>query len=149
VNPIYEQMPHLLRHNGIWIGTYRVVDEAGIALDTHASRIEVRFPREGDAHYTQSNVFTWADGREKRGEYPGVCRAGVLYWDNPLIVGKAWSVDELSTVLTWERRDTPGVYLYEIIVINAQNDRRSRTWHWFRDGVLFQRTLVDERKAAP
>ncbi|MFN7219905.1 MAG: hypothetical protein ACK5UX_04615 [Burkholderiales bacterium] len=149
MNPIHTSMRPLLRHDGVWEGRYKLVDAAGRAIDEHQSRIEVRFPDEGDVHYLQRNHFWWEDGREFRGEYPGVCREGVLYWDNELIRGRAWSVDEYSTVLTWQRHDSPGAYLYEIIVINEQNNVRSRTWHWFRDGVLYQRTLIDERRVAP
>ncbi|XVO22848.1 MAG: DUF3598 domain-containing protein [Betaproteobacteria bacterium] len=146
MNPIKQSMPALLRHNGIWEGIYHLVDAEGKTLDRHHSCIEVRFPESGSYHYTQKNYFWWGDGRDTHGEYPGVCRDGVLYWDNELIRGKAWSVDELSTVLTWQRHDTPDAYLYELIVINQTNDQRSRTWHWFRDGVIYQRTLIEESK---
>jgi len=148
MNPVHQTMPHLTRHNGVWEGTYRVVDINANTLDLHHSRIEVRFPDEGPYHYTQNNHFWWDDGRETHGDYPGVCREGVLYWDNELIRGQAWAVDELSTVLTWQRHDAPGAYLYELIVINEENNQRSRTWHWFRDGVLYQRTLIEERRVA-
>lgn len=134
MNPIRESMQPLMRHNGIWEGTYRLVDREGTLLDLHQSRIEVRFPDEGEFHYVQRNCFRWADGREVRGEYPGVCRNGVLYWDNALIHGHAWVIDEYSAALTWRRHDTPGAYLYEMIVINEANNKRGRTWHWFRDG---------------
>jgi hypothetical protein len=144
MNPITTEMPDLIRHNGIWQGTYHVIDRAGKTVDKHHSRIEVRFPQDGSHHYTQANHFWWDDGRESRGEYPGVCRDGILYWDNELIQGKAWSVDPLSIVLTWRRQDTPDAYLYEIIVINETNDKRSRTWQWVRDGEVYQRTLIDE-----
>jgi hypothetical protein len=148
MNPIFQTMPHLLRHDGVWEGSYRVVDLDGRPLDEHRSRIEVRFPLSGPAHYTQSNLFTWSDGRQTRGEYPGTCVGGVLVWDNPLIRGSAWCVDPRSTVLRWQRHDNPGAELYELIVINENNDRRSRTWHWFRDGAVYQRTLIDEQRVA-
>jgi hypothetical protein len=144
MNPIYQSMPHLLRHNGVWEGSYRIVDRQGQLLDEHRSRIEVRFPEGGPVHYTQNNHFLWADGRESRAEYPAICRDGVLLWDNALIRGSAWTVDPRSTVLQWQRHDSPGADLYELIVINERNDRRSRTWHWFRDGEVYQRTLIDE-----
>jgi hypothetical protein len=124
------------------------VDVAGKTIDHHQSRIEVRFPENEAYHYLQRNHFWWADGKEFRGEYPGVCRDGMLHWDTPLIRGHAWSIDDLSSALTWRRHDTPGAYLYELIVINEANNRRSRTWHWFRDGVLYQRTLIDEQRVA-
>jgi uncharacterized DUF497 family protein len=58
-------------------------------------------------------------------------------------IDEAHSLDE---ELTWQRHDTPDAYLYELIVINQTNDQRSRTWHWFRDGVIYQRTLIEESK---
>jgi hypothetical protein len=149
MNQVKATMPDLTRHDGIWEGQYHLVDQDGHTLDRHHSRIEVRFPDEGPYDYLQWNRFAWSDGREQRGEYPGVCRDGILYWDNELIRGKAWSVDALSAVLTWQRHDTPNAYLYEIIVINANSDHRSRTWHWIRDGVVYQRTLIDEYRVAP
>jgi hypothetical protein len=148
MNQVVATMPALTRHEGIWEGTYRVVDALGQPLDTHRSRIEVRFPQEGPHDYLQHNHFIWDDGRELKAEHPAVCRAGVLYWDSEHIHGRAWSVDERSTVLTWRRHDTPDAELYEIIVINETNNQRSRTWHWFRQGVLYQRTLIDEQRVA-
>ena len=148
MNEVKRMMQPLLRHEGVWEGRYRVVDRAGQLLDEHASRIEVRFPDTGDVHYLQFNRFTWDDGRVVTAEHPGVCRDGVLHWNTPLIAGRAWSVNERSTVLTWRRHDTPGEELYELIVINETDDRRSRTWHWFRGGEVHQRTLIDEWRVA-
>jgi hypothetical protein len=148
MNPVLESMPSLTRHDGVWTGVYHVVDIDGRTIDRHHSKIEVRFPASGPFHYTQKNQFWWDDGRTSEGEYPGICRDGVLFWDNELISGKAWSVDPFSTVLTWRRHDTPDAYLYELIVINDTNDKRSRTWHWFRNGEVFQRTLIDEHRIA-
>jgi uncharacterized protein YeaC (DUF1315 family) len=149
MNQVVATMPSLLRHEGVWEGIYRLVDAEGQALDWHHSRIEVRFPSDGPHDYMQHNHFTWPDGRELRVEHPAVCRNGVLLWDTEHIHGKAWSVDERSTVLTWKRHDTPDAELYELIVINEHNTQRSRTWHWFRQGLLYQRTLIDERRVAP
>jgi hypothetical protein len=148
-NQVIATMPALARHRGVWEGSYRVVDVMGQTLDWHRSRIEVRFPDDGPYDYLQSNHFAWPDGRELRVEHPAVCRNGVLLWDTEHIKGQAWSVDERSTVLTWRRHDNPDAHLYELIVINDSNDQRSRTWHWFRNGTLYQRTLIDEKKVAP
>ena len=148
MNEAIKSMASLLRHEGIWEGRYRRVDREGRLLDEHASRIEVRFPDSGPVHYRQHNRFTWDDGHVVEAEHPAVCRDGVLHWDTPLITGRAWSVDERSTVLRWCRHDEPGAELYELIVINESSDRRSRTWHWFRGGEVFQRTLIDEWRVA-
>jgi hypothetical protein len=147
-NPVQATMPALMRHRGVWEGRYRLVDIEGRLLDWHHSRIEVRFPDEGPHDYVQRNHFWWPDGRELRVEHPAICRNGVLLWNTDHIHGQAWSVDERSTVLTWRRTDSPGAELYEIIVINESNDQRTRTWHWLRDGALYQRTLIDERRVS-
>jgi hypothetical protein len=147
-NPVLAQMPALVRHRGVWEGVYRVVDAKGQLLDWHHSRIEVQFPNHGEHDYLQDNHFWWPDGRELRVAHPAICRGGVLLWDTEHIKGRAWSVDDRSTVLTWQRHDSPGTELYELIVINAGNDQRTRTWHWMRDGALYQRTLIDEKRVA-
>ena len=145
-NPLFIFLNVFSRWNILWQGAANALDGIsnflatifvcldGMGLVAHA------ILRQLVASLRQAKLV----GRELRGEYPGVCRNGVLYWDNELIRGQAWAVDELSLVFTWRRHDTPDAYLYEIIVINESNDHRSRTWHWFRDGAIYQRTLIDE-----
>lgn len=146
MSDIRSAMPALLRHEGVWEGTYRVVDLEGRVLDQHASRITVSFPTDGPHAYLQRNLFTWADGRRVEVEHPGTYRDGQLWWDTEHIEGHAWQRDERTCILTWRRKDTPGAHLYELIVIAEDGLTRTRTWHWFRDGACYQRTLVDERK---
>ena len=50
----------------------------------------------------------------------------------------------LSTCLNWVRINEPGIYLYEMIQVDASHRHRSRVWQWFRDGKCYQRTLIDE-----
>jgi hypothetical protein len=38
------------------------------------------------------------------------------------------------------------MYLYEMIHISADNNYRARTWHWFKDHQIYQRTLVQEQR---
>jgi hypothetical protein len=149
MNPLRQQMPALLRHEGVWHGTYRLIDRGDRLLDTHRSEIEVRFPESGPYHYVQRNRFVWPDGRERRAEHPGVCRDGALHWDTQEIVGQAWQVDTNSIVLHWRRHDAPDALLYELIVLAPDSHHRSRTWHWLRGGELFQRTLIDELRVVP
>ena len=49
-----------------------------------------------------------------------------------------------TTMLNWTRHGEPGVYLYEMIQVSDDRKSRSRVWQWFKDGRLFQRTLIDE-----
>lgn len=49
-------------------------------------------------------------------------------------------------MLKLDRKDIPGAYFLEVIILSENNIDRARTWHWFKDGQLFQRTLCDERR---
>lgn len=143
-----EAMPALFRHAGVWEGTYRVVDLSGATVDLHRSVIEVRFPSSGPYAYVQRNHFIWPDGRELRVEHPGMYRDGRLVWDTDHIAGHAWQGDDRTCILTWRRKDQPDAHLYELIVLAESGLTRARTWHWFRDGALYQRTLIEERRIA-
>lgn len=141
-------MPAMLDHEGIWCGTYRHVDVNGAELDTHEAQIECIFPHEGRWAYIQQNLFTWSDGREYRATLHGELRAGKLWFDHETFSGTSWETDKGLILLDLDRKDDPGANFYEIICMGSSGVDRARTWHWFRDGRLFKRTLCDERKVA-
>jgi hypothetical protein len=145
MNPLAAAMPSLHAHRGVWHGEYQVVDIEGRVIDAHRSIVEVSFPDEGP-HYLQRNHFIWDDGREVHVEHPGFFRDGMLRWDTAHIEGEAWEAGERCVVLRWRRRDTRGAELTELIALGQGGRARARTWHWFRDGVCYQRTLIDERR---
>ena len=60
--------------------------------------------------------------------------------------GSAWEVDDRTIMLNWTRKDAPGSYLYEMIQINEQNNRRARTWHWFVGDQIINRTCITEQR---
>ncbi|HAA29982.1 MAG TPA: DUF3598 domain-containing protein, partial [Cyanobacteria bacterium UBA8553] len=62
------------------------------------------------------------------------------------IDGKAWEVDDSTVILWFGYKTIPNAYLYEMIQISPCNNYRSRTWHWFKDHQLFQRTLIQEKR---
>ena len=144
-------MPTMRHHAGVWEGTYRHVDADGQVLDSHASRVACEFPDEGPFAYIQRNRFTWEDGRTHEAVLEGTFRGGRLWWDAPTFHGYAWE-HEGVVFLELERKDEPGATMREAILMGARpgerEDVRSRTWHWFRDGKLFRRTLVEERRTA-
>lgn len=146
MSDIRKAMPALFRHQGIWEGTYRTVTVSGKEVDFHHSRIIVSFPAEGPHAYLQQNTFWWPDGRRMEALHPGSYRDGKLWWDTDLIRGHAFQGDDRTCILTWTRNDTPDAHLYELIAISEDNQTRARTWHWFRGGAVYQRTLVDERR---
>jgi len=137
-------MPGLFAHAGIWEGTYRTVNLAGETVDFHRSRIKVSFPADGPYAYFQENRFEWPDGRVLDVAHPGIYRDGKLWWDTDHIEGHAFQGDDRTCILTWRRKNEPGAHLYEIIILSDHPRHRARTWHWFRDGECYQRTLIDE-----
>ena len=141
-------MPVLVRHEGEWEGEYVHVDPGGSVTDRHASRLICAFPEAGAFDYFQTNIYTWDDGRREEIQFPATYRDGRIWWDNERIVGSAWEIDDRTIVLNWRRKDLPGSYLYEMIQINDDDDRRARTWHWFVDDALIRRTCIQEARTA-
>ena len=143
---IKDEMPLLARHEGEWEGTYTVLDRDGNVTDTHRSHLTCSFPESGDPPYFQVNEYTWADGKTERIEFPAAYKDGKIWFDTERINGAAWEVDERTIVLHWVYVASPNIYLYEMISLDDAGQNRSRTWHWFKDGILFQRTLIDEKR---
>ena len=143
---IKEGMPLLARHEGEWHGTYTHVDPEGNITDRHRSELVCSFPTEGEYPYFQTNKYTWDDGKEEFIEFPGSYRDGKLHFDTERISGYCWEVDDHAIVLTWKYVKDPSISLYELILLDDSGTNRTRTWHWIKDGVCFQRTLIDEKK---
>jgi hypothetical protein len=148
---IREDMPLLARHEGVWDGTYTYYNAAGEKIDEHASRLFCRFPDSGPyaGSYHQTNYYTWPDGRTDIREFPAEYRDKRVWWDNDLIKGWAAAMEldqyNRTTVLYWQRKGDPSLYLYEMIQISDDGQDRCRTWHWIRDGKLETRTAIQEK----
>ncbi len=144
---VREEMPLLARHEGQWVGTYTFIDTAGNIIDKHASRLTCSFPTEGEFPYFQTNSYTWEDGRTEAIEFPASYKDGKLWFDTERINGYCWEVDDHCIVLRWTYVADPTVSLYELIHLDDSGDNRTRTWHWLKNGMCFQRTLIDEKRA--
>ncbi|MNO01255.1 hypothetical protein D3C81_2213500 [compost metagenome] len=48
-------------------------------------------------------------------------------------------------MLYWQRKGEEGLELYEMIQLSDDGQLRNRIWHWYRNGVLVQRTQIDEK----
>ena len=142
-------MPSMRLHEGIWEGKYRHVDVQGSTVDLHSTRVVCEFPESGPHAYIQRNFFRWEDGRTHEAVLEGTFRDGRLWWDTPTFHGYAWE-HEGVIFLELERKDEVGATMREAILMGSRpgerEDVRARTWHWFRDGALFRRTLVEERR---
>jgi hypothetical protein len=139
-------MPSLAAHAGVWRGVYRHFDADGVLIDRHDARVECVFPNAGPFAYVQYNHFTWADGRELRAELPGILRDGRLWWDVETFHGYSWEAGDGIVLLNLQRKDEPGANFFEMITMGSTGAYRARTWHWFRDGRLYKRTLCDEQR---
>lgn len=142
---IREEMPVLVRHEGDWSGTYTLVDLQGNILDRHESHLTCEFPSE-DAHYYQTNRYTWSDGKKEEHKFRGIYRAKALWFDTERIKGKAWEVDDSTIILSFSHKGVPEMSLYEMIQISPCNNYRARTWHWFNNHKITCRTLIQEER---
>jgi hypothetical protein len=146
---IREAMPLLIANGGVWHGVYRHYDaKTGRLTDEHLSRLICRVIEDGENDYHQTNFYYWADGRTDIRDFPATYRDGRIWFDNALITGWAAAMQpddfNRSQCLNWTRNGEPGLYLYEMIQNSDDFKHRHRTWQWFKDGICFQRTLIDE-----
>lgn len=144
---IRDEMPVLARHEGDWKGSYILIDREGNLLDRHQSHLTCEFPTTGDVPYYQTNRYTWADGKQEEHRFPGAYHDKKLWFDTERIQGHAWEVDDLTVILWFSYKTMPDFYVYEMIQISACNNYRARTWQWFKNGQIFQRTLIQEERS--
>lgn len=139
-------MPAMLEHEGVWEGLYTHINRDAEIIDKHNVKVTCEFPNSGRYAYIQHNHFMWEDGRELKMELPGTYKGGRLWWDLETFSGSAWQTKDNLILLNLNRKDNPGANFFEIIAMGSTGKHRSRTWHWFKDGQLFKRTLCDEWK---
>ncbi len=143
---IREEMPVLARHEGDWVGTYTVVDNAGKIIDSYESHLTCQFPENETYAYYQINRYKWVDGKQEEHQFPGSYCDKKLWFDTERINGKAWEVDDSTVILWFAYKTVPDINLYEMIIISPDNNHRARTWHWFKNHEIYQRTLIKEER---
>ena len=136
--------PATRAHEGVWEGVYTHINAAAAIEDRHAARVICEFPEHGDVVYRQHIRFTWDDARVRSDVFEGIEQNGALWYDTPTFSGRSWEAEDGLVLLNLQRKDDPGAYFFEIIAMGATGKHRARTWHWFKDGKLFRRTLCDE-----
>ncbi len=140
------EMPVLARHEGEWAGTYTVVDNTGKILDQHDCYLSCQFPENSPFSYYQINRYIWSNGKQEEHHFPATYKDQKIWFDTERIAGKAWEVDDCTVMLYFSYKQFPNLYLYEMINISVDNNYRARTWHWFKDHQIYQRTLVQEER---
>ncbi len=143
---IKDEMPVLVRHEGDWIGTYTTVDNNGKILDQNESHITCEFPEGKEYPYFQTNRYKWADGKQEEYRFPGIYRDQALWFDTERIEGKEWEADDSLVILYFSYKGIANAYIYEMIHLSPCNNHRARTWHWFKDNQIYQRTLIKEER---
>lgn len=134
-------------HLGIWEGTYRHMDLNAQQEELIRSRVVCEFP-EDEVFYRQSIHLTHEDGRVTEAGFDGYDRGDHLWFDTPTFIGKSWETDDGVVLLNLQRKDEPGAHFVEVIIMGEGGQSRARTWHWFKDGQLYRRTLCDETRIA-
>ncbi|AUT01023.1 MULTISPECIES: DUF3598 family protein [unclassified Nostoc] len=143
---IREEMPVLVRHEGDWVGTYTVVDNSGNIIDHHESHLTCQFPDNSPHPYYQINRYTWASGKHEEHQFPGAYHDKALWFDTERVEGKAWEIDDSTIILQFSYKTVPDISLSEMIYISPDNNHRARTWHWFKNHQIYQRTLIKEQR---
>jgi len=142
---VKDNMPIIASNEGVWEGWYRFYNLEGDKIDEHRSRLLCRFLDEENYH--QTNYYFWEDGKSEVKDFPTKIDGNKLVFYTHI---DGWAAEvpldtfNRTTMLNWTRHGEPGVYLYEMIQVSDDRKSRSRVWQWFKDGRLFQRTLIDE-----
>ncbi|MCB2107992.1 MAG: DUF3598 family protein [Rhodobacteraceae bacterium] len=143
-------MPLLVRHEGTWEGTYTYITPEMKVNDKYDFRINVKFPEDehGGVTYRQESFYTWPDGRTRDLMFEAQYIGNRTATFEGRISGWMTEVDERTLYTTYWYEDQPGIDVCEMIQLAPNGIDRGRTWHWFKDGKLFQLTLVNERRVA-
>lgn len=142
---LIERMPVLYRHRGVWDGYYRYYNAQGEKTEEHKSRLLCRFPDEDSYH--QTNYYFWKNGTKEVRDFPTKIEDNKIIFYTEI---QGWAADvpldeaNRTVMLYWVRPEVEKLHLYEMIQISDCGKHRSRTWQWFKNGRLFQRTLIDE-----
>lgn len=149
---ISSRMPLVASQAGVWEGEYVHLDADHNVIDRHSSRLVCRLfdGEDGQARLAQTNIYEWADGTREIRYFDGVFRDDRVWFDTVNINGWTASIAQDETDRTimvgWVRAGEPDFRYYEMITIAEDNEAKNRTWHWYRKGRLFQRTVINENR---
>lgn len=142
-------LPNFFRNEGVWQGSHRSIDLDGLTIALDERCTEILFPVGLDHHHVSRALSVdQAGGRTVIGEVRGRLSGDCLHWDEADFRGKAWDSIAGITLLEIVRKDRPGVAFRELITLSDCGDFRTRTLHWYRNGMVSHRTLCDERRVA-
>lgn len=149
---IAERQPIVADQAGVWEGEYVHLSADHHIIDRHKSRLICRLQDgpDGVAKLSQTNIYTWPDDTQEIRFFDGTFEGDRVWIKNDLIDGWTGAVDMDPTRRTilvgWVRAHEPDFRYYEMITVAEDGNAKNRTWHWYRNGRLFQRTLINERR---
>jgi hypothetical protein len=138
-------LPAMFAHEGEWEGTYRHIGVDGALIDDYHVATRCELPDAGPHAYVQHNRMTWADGRTAEFHFGGSLVGSQLVWNTERFDGHGWQSGAII-LLRLDRRDVADSHYVEMIDIAPDGQSRMRTWHWYRNGSPWKRTLCDERR---
>ncbi|HSN72988.1 MAG TPA: hypothetical protein VLT59_15835, partial [Steroidobacteraceae bacterium] len=101
MNVLYQEIPLLARHAGVWEGTYTHILPDRTVVDQHAFRIHVELPEDGDAVYRQTTHYWWPDGRTHDLVFDAYYADKRIWWNTDRIRGALWALDDVTLYLTF------------------------------------------------
>jgi hypothetical protein len=143
-------MPLVAAQAGVWQGEYVHLDGDHREIDRHSSKLICRLfdGADGAARLVQSNIYEWSDGSREIRYFDGTLRGDRIVISNENIDGwvapLAMDATERTIMVLWIRAGEPDFRFYEMITVSDDGLAKNRTWHWYRQGRLFQRTLINE-----
>lgn len=150
MNIISEQQPIVAEQAGVWKGEYVHLDASHKIIDRHQSQLVCRLldGPDGEAKLSQTNIYDWPDGTREIRYFDGVFKVDRVWISNDLIDGWTGAVamdpTNRTIMVGWTRPREPDFRYYEMITVAEDGNAKNRTWHWYRKGRLFQRTLINE-----
>lgn len=147
---ISDTMPLIASQAGVWEGEYVHLGADHVVIDRHQSRLVCRLldDEDGQARLAQTNIYDWADGTREIRYFDAVCRGDRLWVDNVNIDGWVAAIPfdatDRTIMVAWTRAGEPDFRYYEMITVAEDGNAKNRTWHWYRKGRLFQRTVINE-----
>jgi hypothetical protein len=147
---ISDAMPLVADQAGVWDGEYVHLNANHEIIDRHKSRLVCRLQEDDPAHATlaQTNIYTWGPDDQEIRYFETVFRGDRLWVDNDLI--KGWvgpdnmDLTKRTIMVGWVSKLDAGLSFYEFITVALDGNAKNRTWHWYREGRLFQRTIINE-----
>ncbi len=147
---IEERMKVLARVKGRWRGTYLEQTPDGMEVDRYDFFLDISFPDEPGAAYRQVTRYRWPDGRQVEHVFDAgfVETNGIpaVTWDHEIMSGRMFEIDDSTIQLRFSYKGAEQIQVQESMFVSPTGAHRMRTWHWFKGGEPYRKTIVQEHR---